>query len=63
MIAIYNERTDGNGSVAAINMKIDIQEAEKAISTGDVMEMLICFKKLKEYEKFYFSIHDSQSTG
>lgn len=38
----------GAGFVAASFMKIDIQNAEKAISSGDVVQMLVCYDELKK---------------
>ena len=40
----------GAGVFAAALMKIDIDQAKKAISDGDVIAMLNSYKKLKEYE-------------
>lgn len=39
----------GAGAFAAAFMKIDIQQAEKSISSGDVVEMLFCYEKLKSH--------------
>ena len=47
LITIYSRLPGGVGFIAASLMKKDIQDAERAISTGDVIQMLICFKKLK----------------
>lgn len=41
---------NGAGSLAATFMKIDIQAAEQSIKDNDVVEMLRCYGKLKEYE-------------
>ena len=40
----------GAGFIASSMMKIDIQRAEKSIRDNDVIEMMICYTKLKEYE-------------
>ena len=47
LITIYSGLPGGVGFIPASLMKRDIQDAERAISTGDVIQMLICFKKLK----------------
>jgi hypothetical protein len=36
--------------IASSMMKIDIQRAEKSIRDNDVIEMMVCYTKLKEYE-------------
>lgn len=40
----------GAGMLAATLMKIDIQNAEIAISQGDTIRMMVCYSKLKEIE-------------
>ena len=47
LIATYQGLPDGSGLTEASHIKKNIQDAEKAISEGDIPEMLICFKKLK----------------
>ena len=47
LIATYQGLPDGSGLTKANRIKKNIQDAEKAISEGDILEMLICFKKLK----------------
>ncbi len=46
-ITINNDRPNGIDFIAASLMKKDIQDAEEAISTGDIIQMLISFKKFK----------------
>ena len=41
---------NGAGRFAAAFMKIDIEKAEQSIKNNDVIEMLQCYTKLKEYE-------------
>ena len=41
---------NGAGNLAAAIMKIDIQQAEKAIKDNDVIAMLQAYSKLKEIE-------------
>lgn len=41
---------NGAGFLAASIMKVDIQQAEKSIKDSDVIAMLQCYSKLKEYE-------------
>ena len=38
------------GILAASLMAMDIQAAKRAISENDVIKMLTCYEKLKEYE-------------
>ncbi len=46
-IAAYNRLPGGVGPKSISLMKTDIRKAEKAIIIGDVMQMLMYFKKLK----------------
>jgi len=41
---------NGAGALAAAFMKQDIAFAEKTISTGDTINMMVAYSKLKEYE-------------
>ncbi len=47
LIAAYNRLPGGVGVKSISLMKTDIRKAEKAIIIGDVMQMLMYFKKLK----------------
>ncbi len=40
----------GAGFIASSMMKIDIQKAEQSIKDNDVIQMMVCYTKLKEYE-------------
>lgn len=45
------ESIPGNaGMFAATLMKLDIVKAEKSISEGDVIKMMIAYEALKEYQ-------------
>ncbi len=45
------EQLPGNvGMIGASLMKIDIQKAEKAIGSGDVVQMLQCYSALEQIE-------------
>ena len=46
LITVHNKLPNGRDSIASLLEK-DIQDAEKAIASGDVIQMLICFKSLK----------------
>ena len=46
LITVYNKLPNRRDSIASLLEK-DIQDAEKAIASGDVIKMLICFKSLK----------------
>ena len=41
---------NGAGNLAAAIMKSEIQQAEKAISKGDTIQMMVAYSKLKENE-------------
>lgn len=41
---------NGAGNLAAALMKVDIKNAERAISSANVIDMLVAYEKLKEYE-------------
>ena len=47
LIAKYNELPDFKNSMKASSIKKDIEDAQKAISEGDIVQMLISFKRLK----------------
>ena len=47
LITAYNRLPDGAGLKTATRMNTYVQTAEKAIATGNIIKMLICFKKLK----------------
>ena len=50
IIKEYEELPKNAGMFAASMMKADIKEAENIIATGDVVQMLKVYQKLKEYE-------------
>ena len=50
LIVEYNNLPGGVGIFGASLMKINIQKAEKAISSGDVIQMMVCYKELKGHE-------------
>lgn len=41
---------NGAGFLAASMMKMDISKAERSISSENVIDMLLCYENLKEYE-------------
>lgn len=41
---------NGAGTLAATLMKLDIDKAEKAIATGDTIQMMVCYTTLESYE-------------
>jgi hypothetical protein len=41
---------NGAGNLAAALMKVDIKSAEKAISSGNVIDMIVAYEKLKGYD-------------
>jgi hypothetical protein len=41
---------NGAGALAAAIMKVDVTNAENSIKENDVIKMLQCYSKLKEYE-------------
>lgn len=47
IIKVYE--TIPTGALAATMMKMDIAETEKAIATGDTVEMMRCYEDLKGY--------------
>ena len=46
----YDALPGNAGAFASYMMKVDINEAEKSIKENDVIKMLQCYTKLKEYE-------------
>jgi len=48
LITEYKSLPNNAGFIGASFMQIDIQKAEKAISSGDVVEMLVAYKSLQE---------------
>jgi hypothetical protein len=50
LITEYKSLPGGAGMLGASLMAINIQMAEKAISNGDVIEMLVQYEKLKNCE-------------
>ena len=48
IIKIYDDTP--NGGTAALMMRNSIARAEKAIETGDTIEMMLCFTDLEEYK-------------
>lgn len=46
----YDALPNNAGAFASYMMKVDINEAEKSIKENDVIKMLQCYSKLKEYE-------------
>ncbi len=49
LIEEYNKQSNSVAFIEVNSMKTDIQNAEEAISAHDVENMLISFKKLKDY--------------
>ncbi len=47
MLSKYDELPDCKNSIKASQIKKDIEDAQKAISEGDTIQMLISFKALK----------------
>ena len=41
---------EGAGELAARLMEFDLQEADRAVISGDVVEMIRVYQKLKEWE-------------
>jgi hypothetical protein len=51
IIKVYEDQSiNGAGSLAAAMMKSEIQQAEKAISEGDTIAMVLIYDILKENE-------------
>jgi hypothetical protein len=50
VIKEYEQLPGGVGMIGASLMKIDIQKAERAIATGDVIQMLQCYSALERIE-------------
>lgn len=50
LIAEYKSLPQGVGMIGAGLMTVNIRMAEKAISSGDVVEMLVQYEKLKSCE-------------
>lgn len=50
IIKEYDALFGNAGAFASYIMKVDIAEAEKSIKENDVIKMLQCYTKLKEYE-------------
>ena len=50
IIKEYQELPNNAGLFAWSLMKIDIQRSEKSIRDNDVIQMMVCYTKLKEYE-------------
>lgn len=46
----YEQLPGGVGMVGASLMKIDIQKAERAIATGDVVQAMVCYSALERIE-------------
>lgn len=46
----YEQLPGGVGMIGASLMKIDIQKAERAIATGDVIQMMVCYTALEGIE-------------
>lgn len=46
----YDALPKNAGALASGFMRLDIQNAENSIKENDVIEMLKCYSKLKEYE-------------
>jgi hypothetical protein len=50
MIREYQLLPNNAGMLASKLMKFDIKKAENAISSGDTIQMMVSYTKLKEYE-------------
>jgi len=50
VITEYEAIPGGVGRLAAMIMRADIQDAERSIASGDVVEMLASYKSLQEIE-------------
>ena len=46
----YDELPKNAGALASGFMRLDIQNAENSIKENDVIKMLQCYSKLKDYE-------------
>jgi hypothetical protein len=49
LITEYERLPDNAGFFGASIMKVTIKNAEKAISDGDVVELLVAYKQLQEH--------------
>lgn len=49
-ITEYERLPGGVGMIGASLMRQDIARAERAIASGDVIEMLVCYSKLESVE-------------
>lgn len=50
LITVHNKLSGSVSIIEASHMNTDIQNAEEAISACDAIQMLISFKKLKDWE-------------
>jgi hypothetical protein len=50
LIAIYRSLPNNAGAFGAHMMECDLQNADKAMISGDVVEMIRCYQKLKDCE-------------
>lgn len=50
IIQIYKDVPNGAGSFASVCMQANIDNAEKAVATGDTIAMIAEYKQLKEWE-------------
>lgn len=48
LISEYKSLPGGVGFIGASLMEIEIKKAEKSISSGDVVAMLVCYQSLKD---------------
>ena len=46
----YDALPKNAGALASGFMRLDIQNAENSIKENDVIKMMVCYSKLKEYE-------------
>ncbi len=50
IIKEYEALPKNAGAFASALMRLDIQNAENSIKDNDVIQMMVCYTKLKEYE-------------
>ncbi len=50
LIALYKSLPQGSGAFGALMMERDLQEADQAVMSGDVVRMLRAYNALKECE-------------
>ena len=50
LIPVYKGLPNGVGFIPAELIEIEIKIAEIAITTGDIIKMLLCYKNLRNYD-------------